>query len=110
MQNERRLIYADYGQESVEYLKKHLIVGDSDFLRGYLQGVEALANGLAKLPSVDAVEVVHGRWIEKVDMIASYLAECEETFYECSVCNSPNYGETPYCPNCGAKMDGDGNG
>ena len=52
------LIYADSGQESVEYLKRHLIVGDSDFLRGYLQGVEALSDGLAKLPPVDAVEVV----------------------------------------------------
>ena len=64
---------------------------------------------LADVPEVDAVEVVHGRWIEKVDMVASYLADCEETFYECSVCNSPNFGESPYCPNCGAKMDGDGN-
>ena len=58
MASEKRLIYADSGQESVEYLKKHLIVDDSDFLRGYLQGVEALANGLATLPPVDAVEVV----------------------------------------------------
>ena len=59
--------------------------------------------------TVDAVEVVHGRWIEKVDMVASYLAGCEELFYECSACNTPNFGESPYCPNCGAKMDGDGN-
>ena len=61
-------------------------------------------------PTVDAVEVVHGRWIEKIDIVASYLAECEEFFYECSVCNTPNFGESPYCPNCGAKRDGDGNG
>ena len=54
---EKRLIYADSGQESVGYLKRHLIVGDSDFLMGYLQGAEALADGLAKLPPVDAVEV-----------------------------------------------------
>lgn len=58
MANEKRLIYADSGQESVEYLKRHLIVGDSEFLRGYLRGVESLADGLAKLPPVDAVEVV----------------------------------------------------
>ena len=63
-----------------------------------------------RFQTVDAVEVVHGRWIEKIDMAASYLAECEEWFYECSVCNTPNFGESPYCPNCGAKMDGDGNG
>jgi uncharacterized paraquat-inducible protein A len=66
---------------------------------------ETIQEVLKQTPTVDAVEVVHGRWIEKMDMVASYLAGCEETFFECSVCNSTNYGETPYCPNCGAKMD-----
>ena len=60
--------------------------------------------------TVDAVEVVYGRWIEKVDMVESYLADCTEVFYECSVCEAGNIGESPYCPNCGAKMDGDWNG
>ena len=61
---------------------------------------------LDEAPTVDAVEVVHGRWIEKVDMVESYLADCTEVFYECSVCECANIGESPYCPNCGAKMDG----
>ena len=59
-----------------------------------------------RMKPVDAVEVVHGRWIEKVDMVESYLADCTEVFYECSVCECANIGESPYCPNCGAKMDG----
>jgi predicted amidophosphoribosyltransferase len=57
---------------------------------------------------VDAVEVVHGRWIEHE------WAEEENGLlvsnYECSVCHSWERDEGYYCPNCGAKMDGDGNG
>lgn len=30
--------------------------------------------------------------------------------YQCSACESNEEGRTNYCPNCGARMDGDGNG
>ena len=53
-----KLIYAHSGTVAAEYLEKHLIVGDSDFLKGYLAGIKALAEGLEKLPAVDAVKVV----------------------------------------------------
>ena len=55
------------------------------------------------LPRVDAKEVVHGRWIyEPVEF--TYKKDIK-----CSVCG--RYVDEPenYCPNCGAKMDGDGN-
>lgn len=51
-------------------------------------------------PTVDAVEVKHGWWIELPGM---------EPDYKCSECGrsyawwEPN--EAHYCPNCGAKMD-----
>ena len=61
---------------------------------------------LDEAPTVDARPVVHGRWIEKVDMVESYLEGCTEVFYECSVCECANIGESPYCPNCGSQMDG----
>ena len=58
---------------------------------------------LAKLPKVDAVEVVHGRWI---DVALRYT----QTKEKCSVCGGIVYAHGfNYCPNCGAKMDGDGN-
>ena len=70
-------------------------------------------NFLARLPKVDAVEVVHGEW----EIIEDDYFDLVET--KCSVCGE-SYGfedyedDTPkhyhYCPNCGAKMDGDGNG
>ena len=62
-------------------------------------------NEIDKAPTVDAVEVVHGRWEQ----------HCFEM--ECSKCNGEalrdafnQYVLSFYCPNCGAKMDGDGNG
>ena len=58
---------------------------------------------LKEAPTVDAVEVVHGRWdIQRYyggvrkGMIARVI---------CSECGYPNE-KTNYCPNCGAKMDG----
>ena len=53
-------------------------------------------------PTVDAVEVVHGRWIEKYHdnpLGGYYLGHC-------SVCDEPDGRKKNYCPNCGAKMDG----
>ena len=55
-------------------------------------------------PTVDAVEVVHGRWIyEPVEF--SIVKDIR-----CSVCR--RYVKVPenYCPDCGAKMDGGSNG
>ena len=56
-------------------------------------------------PTVDAEPVRHGHWVDMGD------------FEQCSVCHGTQlkeiqtyYGKatwikTPYCPNCGAKMD-----
>ena len=49
-------------------------------------------------PTVDAVPVVHGRWIHK----GAWHIECSECNYILA-----HIGEAKnYCPNCGAKMDG----
>ena len=60
---------------------------------------------LADVPQVDAVEVVHGRWINH------YLNRYGHPCHCCSVCGfKASYQDKNYCPDCGAKMDGDGNG
>jgi hypothetical protein len=70
------------------------------------EAVKTLIKGLKIEPTVDAVEVVHGRWVEHK------LAEEENGLlisnYECSNCHSWERNESDYCPNCGASMkDGD---
>ena len=51
-------------------------------------------------PTIEAAPVVHGRW-KYVEVIGfGYLSTCSE-------CGHHDH-ETNYCPNCGARMDGDG--
>lgn len=57
---------------------------------------------IAEQADIDAVEVVHGRWNE---FVTPYLTHIR--FYKCSVCNRRVEKVENYCPNCGAKMDGD---
>lgn len=61
---------------------------------------EKAAQMLEKLPSADVAPVVHGVWVRvhKIDPISGY---------RCSKCRHiVGFDLTPYCPNCGAKMDG----
>jgi hypothetical protein len=53
-------------------------------------------------PTVDAVEVVHGQWIELPTPRTMWK-------YRCDKCGCPQDYKHNYCPNCGAKMDGDWN-
>lgn len=55
---------------------------------------------LEQLPAADVALVVHGVWacVNKIDPISGY---------RCSKCRRiVGFDLTPYCPNCGAKMDG----
>lgn len=52
------------------------------------------------IPAADVAPVVHGVWacVNKIDPISGY---------RCSKCRRiVGFDITPYCPNCGAKMDG----
>lgn len=60
---------------------------------------------LAKAKLVDAVEVVHGRWVEKEEKLWN-LERPVVTGWECSECGVWGHYTYNYCPNCGAKMDG----
>lgn len=53
-------------------------------------------------PTVDAVEVVHGHWIDRPCMTGQvYCSECATI----EKSTDSNY-KSKHCPNCGAKMDG----
>lgn len=67
--------------------------------------LDGMIKALEDAPAVEAAPVVPGRWVEKEDMVASYLEGCTDVFYECSVCKEPSDRESPYCPNCGVKME-----
>lgn len=65
---------------------------------------------LDEIPAADVVEVRHGRWIWGAQDF-----ECGKS-HECSVCGGfidyyhGGADDYNYCPNCGAKMDGERKG
>lgn len=68
-----------------------------------MQGVKILN----QFPAADVAPVVHGRWID-VEKSIPWCEDDIEIASLCSVCGACNgIGETPCCPNCGAKMDGE---
>ena len=83
-------------EAAIAYLKEHkkkgiecgvMLAADEDAIIKFLQ---------LKCPTVDAVEVVHGEWIE-------YGLRNPQ----CSMCKKFNCETSRFCPNCGAKMDGE---
>ena len=97
MANEKRLI--DANALVSEFMHS------PDYSAGEFQRI---ARRIHKAPTVDAVEVVHGEWEMGLD-------EGDYEYGTCSVCGYNEYNAFGcllphnYCPNCGAKMDGDGN-
>ena len=79
-----------------EYIE---LVSAIEIASGYCHPAN-IADELAKLPRV---EVRHGRW-EKWEVSAP---SGDYTLYQCSVCAALNDLPPHYCPNCGARMDGE---
>lgn len=101
MVNEKRLIDANAGK------KVFCAVAKPAEYNGVIHMVVPISE-IDKLPTVDAVPVVHGRWEQCFE---DWRKQIEGD--KCSACGFEHYGcgikHYHYCPNCGAKMDGDGN-
>ena len=54
---------------------------------------------IKSIPAADVAEVRHGRWL--------CVDTDTEQFFLCNRCKKKEYWESNYCPNCGAKMDGE---
>lgn len=79
-----------------------------EYIRKYFQ----------ELPAVDAVPVVHGRWVR----VRGYVTPGGDPVWKCSECGKGTHvygiehgsygayvadGQWVSCPNCGARMDGE---
>lgn len=102
MANEKRLIDANALLEQLfdkreRYADSHSVYEDAVYI-----GIGKAIISIDEAPTVDAVEVVHAYWTGS--RINPLFDEYEE---HCSHCGawSVEYGK-PYCPNCGAKMNG----
>ena len=85
-------------------MKRDKLIYASAARKAILEADPKLAYCIDNIPGVDAVEVVHGRW-ERV--IPTKSAAKWSIKVSCSVCHKQGYTHHKYCPNCGAKMDGD---
>ena len=102
MANEKQLDLIDRKALGIGYCNP-LVFDKIEYAHGWNCAIEILM----KAPTVDAVEVIHSEW-EITDVEHAYGTKC----YHCPECGEDEWrhDKTNYCPNCGAKMDGDGNG
>lgn len=72
----------------------------SAYMLGWNDALDAV---IESAPTIDAVPVMHGKWID-TELTINYLFYCT-----CSVCGERQIIEVAnYCPMCGAKMDSKG--
>ena len=70
---------------------------------------EKAAQMLEELPAADVAPVVHGRWEMRPTGMATDTGPEYKAY--CTICNEPNKQyQPPFCPHCGAKMDGERKG
>ena len=82
-----RLIDADVLIEEFEPLHRH------DWYTPWIIGK------IEEAPTIEAVPVKHGKWTSQNE---------GRTLFMCSQCGTKNHGgHERFCPNCGARMDGE---
>lgn len=71
---------------------------EEELTEDFKDGISTILEMMKTAPTVDAVPVVHGEWTDKDGGIAT-----------CSVCGDRwgVWSVMKYCPNCGARMDGE---
>lgn len=84
-------------EDASNWLKQY----GQDVLHGkYKFSLMYIWKNIMDLPSADVVQVRHGRW-ENYSPITIKCSRCGHVIHDW------RYSECKYCPNCGAKMDGD---
>lgn len=71
----------------------------------YVYDTNAILDSIDEQPTIEAEPVRHGYWIERDGIFKDGVIKVDHL--ECSECGKTQrrYRDTPYCPNCGAKMD-----
>ena len=70
---------------------------------GFYVPIDAVLGAIDFAQTIDAEPVRHGEWIVESRSESPF----DGVSIKCSVCYSYVLKKTNYCPNCGAKMDGD---
>lgn len=105
-----RLIDAEELKKYIEDVRIRLLghlVGKNLVADAMNEALSLIPQAIDEQPTVVVVEVVHGEWEQLCD---PYFSKTIPTISRCTACgkkyNLPNISYN-YCPNCGAKMDGE---
>ena len=82
-----------------DYIKREDIVNLAVMMQTHLWAREQTYNAIFCLPSADVAPVRRGHW----DVIDAE----EPRRYGCSECKRLSWHMENYCPDCGARMDGE---
>jgi hypothetical protein len=92
---------------------KRRIIGAMELSKTKSIDKDDVAFAIDNSDAVDAVPVVHGRWIFGEMGVVGWDVECSVCGWGCHPVDKKAWLRYPghkHCGNCGAKMDGDGNG
>lgn len=124
MENEKWLIDANVVRHKINAFAASVVYRGNDemfngkdtcnpyeYTRGYERGILDAQKIVCGQDTVDAVEVVHAKWLYDSGSGKNFCSDCYE--YALSFKKDTLYGGdlyevclTDYCPSCGAKMDG----
>lgn len=79
-----------------EYIEREALIEElkrRDFLPVIVK------HAIEAVPAADVAPVRHGRWL--------CVDTDTEQFFLCNRCKKKEYWESNFCPNCGARMDGE---
>lgn len=80
---------------------------NSDYLTGYISALSVVEGEIAEQPAADVAPVRRGEWAsEETAVTCTACGRSYDTDFEIKRNVISNFD---YCPNCGAKMDGDKN-
>lgn len=84
--------------EMDEYIKRKTVI---DLITRRYENPEICTQEINSIPAADVAPVVYGRWVTHyrsgTPVAEGYVSTC---------CDMWNNRKSPYCPNCGARMDG----
>lgn len=97
--------YLDSGAFQAALVRKQCGPANQRYTDGWNDCLLRVKSMVSKAPAADVAPVVHGRW-----GTGRFNLETGNYEEQCTRCRnfSKEYGK-PYCPNCGAKMDGGDN-
>lgn len=89
-----------------EYIERGALIAEYD--RAHVGPPGGARKLMVEAPAADVVEAKHGKWIDKptgsYGRMQSWCSACGK---HSGIGGIESNRHKPYCPNCGAKMDGE---